>query len=119
MSQFYTSSLINIIHYLSESLIQCDANTRIAELFGDEFDDVDFEMALCCFEATHRVAFRDELQNVPIDQYEELTIEEFLDKYLDPVEQEDELFITKRFRLFEEALTRALLEEGSGPQPFG
>lgn len=119
MSQFYTSSLINIIHYLSESLIQCDANTRIAELFGEEFDDVDFEMALCCFEASHRVAFRDQLQNVPIDQYEELTIEEFLDKYLDPTEQQDELFIAKRFRLFEEALTRALLEEGSGPDPFG
>jgi hypothetical protein len=118
MSQFYVASFIGIIHYLSDSLLQCDANTRIAELFGEEFDDVDFEMALCCFEATHRVAFQDALQNVPVEQYEDLSIEEFLEKYLDPAEQEDPLFVTKRFRMFEESLTRALLEEGETPPSF-
>lgn len=118
MSQFYVASFIDIIHYLSDSLIQCDANTRIAEIFGDEFDDVDFEMALCCFEATHRVVFRETLQSAPIEQYEDLPIEEFLEKYLDPTEQEEPLFVTKRFRMFEEALTRALLEEGEAPPPY-
>ena len=78
MSQFYVSSLIEIIHYLSDALLQCDANTRVAELFCDEFDDVDFEMVLCCFEATHKVGFKEELINIPIEQYEELSLEEFL-----------------------------------------
>lgn len=118
MSSFYTSSFIEIIHYLSEVLVQCDANTKLEELFGEEFDDVDFEMALCCFEATHKMAFREELQNVPIDQYEELTIEEFLETYLDQQEQKDPLFVAKRFRIFEEALTRALMEESGGSQEF-
>ena len=118
MRSFYTSSFVEIIHYLSEALVQCDSNTKLGELFGDEFDDVDFEMALCCFEATHRVAFKEELQNVPLDQYEELTIEEFLETYLDEKEQPDPMFIVKRFRMFEDALTRALMEEGAGPQEF-
>jgi hypothetical protein len=115
---FYTSSFIDIIHYLSDALVQCDANTKLAELFGEEFDDVDFEMALCCFEGTHRVAFREELQTVPVDQYEDLTIEEFLETYLDPTEQKDPLFVAKRFRMFEEVLTRALVEEEGGQQDF-
>ena len=113
MSQFYVSSLIEIIHYLSDALLQCDANTRVAELFCDEFDDVDFEMVLCCFEATHKVGFKEELVNIPIEQYEELSLEEFLENYLDPREQKDSLFVAKRFRMFEDALTRAIAEEGA------
>jgi hypothetical protein len=113
MSQYYIASFVGIIHYVSDSLLQCDASTRIAELFCDEFDDVDFEMVLCCFEATHRVQFKEELTQTPIDQYEELSIEEFLENFLDPTEQEDPLFVTKRFRMFEDALTRAIAEEGN------
>jgi hypothetical protein len=118
MSPFFVASFIEIIHHLSDSLLQCDANTRIAELLNDEFDDVDFEMALCCFEATHRMTFVESLQSVPFEQYEDLSIEEFLEKYLDPEEQTDPLFVTKRFRMFEDTLTRALLEEGEGPKPY-
>ena len=118
MSTYYTSSLVEIIHYISDALVQCDASTRIAELFGEEFDDVDFEMALCCFEATHRLAFREDLTTVPIEQYEELSLEDFLETYLDQSEQKDPLFVAKRFRIFEEALTRAIAEEQSGPEEF-
>ncbi len=118
MSSFYTSSFVEIIHYLSDSLVQCDAGTRIAELFGEEFDDVDFEMAMCCFEATHRLAFKQELMNIPIEQYEELSLEDFLDTYLDLTEQKEPLFVAQRFRMFEEALTRAIADEQSGPDEF-
>ena len=113
MSTYYTSSLVEIIHYVSDALVQCDASTKVAELFGEEFDDVDFEMALCCFEATHRLAFRDDLIQTPVDQYEE-----FLDTYLDLTEQKDPLFVTKRFRIFEDAITRAIAEEHHGPEEF-
>ena len=53
---YYVTSFISIVHFISDDLIQCDATTRIVELFGDEFDDLDFELALCCFESTHKVA---------------------------------------------------------------
>ncbi len=118
MSSFYISSLIEIIHYISDSLVQCDAGTKIAELFGEEFDDVDFEMALCCFEATHRMAFRQDLIDIPIEQYEELSLEEFLETYLDRAEQKDPLFVAQRFRLFEAAITRAISEEQGGEEQF-
>ena len=106
MSNYYTSSLIEILHYLSDSLLQCDSSTRIAELFGEEFDDVDFEMALCCFEATHKLAFKQTLVDVPVEEYEELSLEEFVEAYLDLSEQKAPLFVAQRFRMFEEALTR-------------
>ncbi len=118
MSNYYTSSLIEIIHYLSDSLVQCDSSTRIAELFGEEFDDVDFEMALCCFEATHRLAFKQTLVEVPVDAYEELSLEDFVETYLDLTEQKTPLFVAQRFRMFEEALTRAITEEQNGSTEF-
>jgi hypothetical protein len=118
MSNYYTSSLIEILHYLSDSLLQCDSSTRIAELFGEEFDDVDFEMALCCFEATHKLAFKQTLVDVPVEEYEDLSLEEFVETYLDLTEQKTTLFVAQRFRIFEEALTRAIAEEHHGPEEF-
>ena len=112
---FYVTSFISILHFISDDLIQCDASTTIAELFCEEFDDLDFELALCCFEATHKMAFTDELWKVPAEDYEDLTIEEFMEKFLDPREQRDPLFVTKRFLMFQESLTKALTEESEEP----
>jgi len=106
---------IAIPHFVSEDLVQADATTQIGELFCEEFDDVDFELALCCFEATHKMAFADELWKVPAEDYENLTIEEFMERFLDTREQRDPLFVTKRFLMFQEALTKALTDDG-GPQ---
>ena len=63
-THFYVSSFISILHFISDDLIQCDASTKIAELFCEEFDDLDFELALCCFESTHKMAFQDRLWQV-------------------------------------------------------
>lgn len=112
---YYVTSFISIIQFISDDLIQCDATTRIAELFGDEFDDLDFELALCCFESTHKVAFADRLWETDEEDYEELTIEEFLETYIDGKEQRDPLFVTKRFLMFQESLTKALTEEAEEP----
>ena len=73
---------------------------------------------MCCFEATHRLSFKEELVNIPIDQYEDLSLEEFLDAYLDLTEQKDPLFVAQRFRMFEDALTRAIAEEQTGSEDF-
>jgi hypothetical protein len=113
--QFYATSFVSILHFVSDDLIQCDSSTRIAELFCDEFDDLDFELALCCFEATHKVAFQERLWQGEQEEYEELTIEEFIEAYVDPREQRDPLFVTKRFMMYQESLTRALTEEQQEP----
>ena len=114
---YYVTSFINILHFISEDLIQVDSTSRIAELFCDEFDDLDFELALCCFEATHKVAFAEKFWEADADDYEELSIEEFIETYVDALEQRDALFVTKRFMMYQEALTNALTEESEGPPP--
>ncbi len=114
---YYVTSFISILHFISDDLIQVDSTTRIAELFGDEFDDLDFELALCCFEATHKVAFADRLWEAEDDEFEELSIEEFIDTFVDGREQRDALFVTKRFMMYQESLTKALTEEAEGPPP--
>jgi hypothetical protein len=114
---FYVDSFIQILHCISDNLVQCDATTQIGELYCDEFDDVDFELALCCFEATHKLAFKEELWTLAPEEYEDETIEEFIERFLNSREQTDPLFVTKRFLLFQEELTRALTEEGPNPPP--
>lgn len=114
---YYVDSFISILHFISEDLVQCDAATQIGELFCEEFDDVDFELALCCFEATHKLAFADELWQIAPEDYEDVSIEEFIERFLNQKEQNDPLFVTKRFLMFQEALTKALTEEGPNLPP--
>lgn len=112
---YFVTSFISILHFISDDLIQCDATTRIAELFGEEFDDLDFELALCCFEATHKVSFKDKLWESESEDYEDQTIEEFIEAFVDTREQRDPLFVTKRFLMFQESLTKALTDETEEP----
>ena len=114
---YYVTSFISIVHFISDELVQCDATTTIGELFCDEFDDVDFELGLCCFEATHKVAFADKLWEGDPEDYEDLTIEEFIEQFVESREQRDPLFVTKRFLMYQEALTNALTEEQENPPP--
>ncbi len=114
---YFVTSFISILHFISEDLLQVDATTSIGELFCDEFDDLDFELALCCFEATHKVSFSDKLWEIDPEDYEDLNVEEFLDTYLNTKEERDPLFVTKRFLMFQESLTQALTEEAEEPPP--
>lgn len=116
-TSFYVHSLIQILHFVSDDLVQCDAATTIGELFGDEFDDLDFELALTCFEATHKVGFRESFWEVDMEEYEEMSLEEFIEAYLDPKEQNDPLFVTKRLLFYEKSLSEVLREEYEGPDP--
>ncbi len=112
---FYVTSFVSILHFISDDLIQCDSSTRIAEIFCDEFDDLDFELAICCFEATHRVAFDEKLWQCDPEDYEEMTIEDFIETFVGGEEQRDPLFVTKRFLMFQESLTKAFTEEAQEP----
>ena len=111
---YFVDSFIAILHFVSDDLLQADATTAIGELFCEEFDDLDFELAICCFEATHKVAFSDKLWENEPEDYEDMTIEEFIEAYVEPAEQRDPLFVTKRFLMFQESLTKALTEENGG-----
>ena len=116
-TSYYVHSLIEILHYISDDLLQCDTSTTIAELFSDDFDDLDFELALTCFEGTHKLAFKDHVWKDELETFEEKTIEEFIETYLDPREQKDPLFVTKRFLFYEKSLAEALREEYDAPPP--
>jgi hypothetical protein len=116
-TSYYVHSLIEILHYISDDLLQCDSGTTIAELFSDDFDDLDFELALTCFEGTHRLAFKEHVWKDELASFEEKTIEEFVEEYLDPREQKDPLFVTKRFLFYEKSLAEALREEYESPPP--
>ena len=116
-TSYYVHSLIEILHFISDDLLQCDAGTTISELFSDDFDDLDFELALTCFEGTHRLAFKDHVWKDELESFEEKTIEEFVEEYLDPREQKDPLFVTKRFLFYEKSLAAALREEYESPPP--
>lgn len=102
--QYLVSSFISIIRFISEDQLLCEESTKIDDLFSEDFDDLDFEMALCAFEATHRVSFSSELSEIPPDEYGNMTVEEFIEKYVLPEEQRDLQFITKRFLMFREAM---------------
>ncbi|MEO6788286.1 MAG: hypothetical protein ABI318_19355 [Chthoniobacteraceae bacterium] len=116
-TSYYVHSLIEILHFISDDLLQCDSSTTIAELFSDDFDDLDFELALTCFEGTHGLAFKEHVWKDEIATFEEKTIEDFVEEYLDPREQKDPLFVTKRFLFYEKSLAEALREEYESPPP--
>jgi hypothetical protein len=118
-ASYNDDSFIAILHFVSDDLIQADANTQIGELFCEEFDDLDFELAICCFEATHKVAFSDRLWQVEPEENESMSIEEFIETYVVTSEQRDPLFVTKRFLMFQESLTKALTDEQQNPPDDG
>ncbi len=106
---YLVSSFVAIVRCVSDDRVHCEEESRIEELFSDEFDDLDFELVLCCFEATHRLAFQRRLAEAAFEEYGRLNIEDFLDAFLDPAEQRDPLFITNTFLMFRNTLESALL----------
>ena len=119
---YYVTSFISILHFISDDLIQVDSTTRILTRVRSRSNVCSHcirarssprtTLALCCFEATHKVPFMDKLWETDAEEYDEMTIEEFIEAYVDPREQRDPLFVTKRFLMYQESLTRALTEEG-------
>lgn len=101
---YLVTSFIEIARCISDDLLICDANTTIEELISDEFDCFDFETALCCFEATHRVSFKPRVWELNFTDFQQMTIEEFIDAFVDHTEQRDPLFITKRFLILKEIM---------------
>ena len=106
---YLVSSFVAIVRCVSDDRVHCEEESKIEDLFSDEFDDLDFELVLCCFEATHKMAFLRQLASATFEEYGRLTIEEFLEAYLEQAEQRDPLFITNTFLMFRNTLESALL----------
>jgi len=108
---YLVHSFIAILVRVSGNTLVCDEQTEIEDLFTDEFDTLDFELAKCAFEATHKVLFIEPGDEEESEEYLHLTLEDYIEKCVNPVEQTDALFITERFLLFQEALEDALDNE--------
>lgn len=108
---YFVTSFIEIARCISNNRLFCDAQTPIKNLFTDDFDALDFEMALCCFEATHRVAFNNQVWKINFDSYHHMSIEQFVETFTDQTQQMDPLFVTQRFLIFKEPLTQVMQSE--------
>ena len=106
---YIVSSFVSIVSCVSDDRVHPEEESRIEELFSEEFDDLDFELVLCAFEATHKMAFSRKLSELTLDDYGHLSIEDFLEEFVDPAEQRDPLFITNTLLMFRTALENALL----------
>ena len=110
---YYLTSFIQIARYISEDRLVCDGETAIEELFSEDFDTLDFELALYCFEATHKLAFDDRLWEMDLDEIKELSIELFLEQFLNLQDQTDPLFVTRRFLMYRDTLEDSWDENGN------
>jgi hypothetical protein len=103
---YLVTSFIGIAGRVSDNRALCDEDTTIADLLSHDFDDLDFELTKFCFEATHRI----QLTEAEPDDYLHLTIAQFIERFVEPVEQTEPLFVTDRFLLFRDALIRAVAD---------
>lgn len=109
---YYVTSFIEIARYVSEDRLVCDGETTIQDLISEDFDTLDFELALYCFEATHKLAFDEKLWDLQLEEINDLTIEGFIETFLGREDQTDPLFVTRRFMMYRDTLEDAWDEQG-------
>ncbi|HEY5891794.1 MAG TPA: hypothetical protein VIT91_01060 [Chthoniobacterales bacterium] len=114
---YLVHSFIAILIRVSGNTLVCDEQTTIEELFSDDFDSVDFELAKCAFEATHKVLFIEPSDEAESEEYLKYTVEDYIERCIDTTEQTDPMFVTERFLIFQEALEDALNESDDFDRP--
>jgi len=102
-------SFIGILQCVSleDNLVSPDDPLR--KVISDQgVDDLDFELAVTCFEATNRVSL--DYADLEDDAFASLTIRTLITDRLvtESRELSDPLFVTKRFIMFKDALITAL-----------
>src|SRR5260221_13878877 len=114
---YLVHSFIAILIRVSGNTLVCDEQTAIEDLFSDDFDSVDFELAKCAFEATHKVLFIEPEDDIESEEYLKMTLEDYIERCTDATEQTDPMFITERFLIFQEALEDAMTEGDNFDRP--
>ena len=114
---YLVHSFIAILIRVSGNVLVCDEQTTIEELFSEDFDSVDFELAKCAFEATHRMIFIEPADEIESEEYLKMTLEDYVEQCTDATAQTDPMFVTERFLIFQEALEDALGEGDNFDRP--
>lgn len=106
-----TTAFVLIINHIAAGDFVCDQESAVRQLFDEGFSDSDFELAITAFEATYRTSFVDTLWEDSFEDFADLTIEEFMDKYMRDDAVRDPLYITNRLL----DLRDTIIEEASDP----
>lgn len=106
-----TTAFVLIINHIASGDFVCDQESAVRQLFDEGFSDSDFELAITAFEATYRSNFVDKLWEDSFEDFADLTIEEFMDKYMRDESIRDPLYITNRLL----DLRDTIIEEATDP----
>jgi len=104
-------SFIGILQCVSLEDVLVSPDDPLSTVISDQgVDDLDFELAVACFEATNRVSL--DYSDLEDEALPSLTIRTLITEFLvsESRELSDPLFITKRFMMFKEALITARQE---------
>lgn len=100
-----TDSFVQILQCVSLEDALVSPDEPLNEVVSGEYvDALDFELAVACFEATHRVTL--DYEHLNKGEVGNLTIRRLIEEHLLTEGREllDPLFVTKRFLMFKEAL---------------
>ncbi len=104
-------SFIEILQCVSLEDVLVSPDEQLSKVISENgVDLLDFELAVTCFEATHRVYL--DYADLEVEVFSALSIRRMIMDFLltDGRELSDPLFITKRFVMFRDALIAALEE---------
>lgn len=104
-----TDSFVKILSCVSETNKRVAPDTPLKRILsGQDYDSLDFELAVTCFEVTHHVSL--DYRDLTEEEFGELSIRRLIEEHLDTTGQEstDPLFVTKRFLIFKQALIQAI-----------
>lgn len=109
-----TTAFVLIVNHIANGDFVCDQETPIRHLFDEGFSDSDFELAITAFEATYRTSFSDQLWDDAFDDFADLTVEDFVDRYMLDDAVRDPLYITNRLLDLRDTILEESEEEGQG-----
>lgn len=105
-------SFVEILQFVSleNTLVSPDDPLKVV-VSPEYVDALDFEFAVTCFEATHRVSL--DYSDLKDEDLEDLTITRLISDHLirESRELSDPLFVTKRILIFKEALIEGLSDQ--------
>lgn len=111
-----TTAFVLIVNHIAAGDFACDQETMVRALFDDGFSDSDFELAVTAFEATYRTSFSGKLWEDAFDDFADLTIEEFLQKYMVEEQTRDPLYITNRLLDLRDTIMEEMSDSNGAPE---